>query len=530
MNTYAKIAGGIGLVMLLTSPFTFLFTSGSKEATLIKAGLGLALIAFYIATHWKKLTGKEKKAGNMTEGGRSTFFYSSSIAMGLLLLVVLGAINFIVARRGQTWDLTTKKIYSLSPQTMNTLKDLKEPIKAIAFIKADNPIYEYTEKLFKRYTSETDKFQYEFKNPEANPKLAAKFALKEGQTTVVLVKGTEPNETHTTISAPTEQELTNGLTKLTKVGQQKVYYLVGHGEWPLEDTGGMNADEQAISVASEFKSSLVQDGYSPEAINLLQKGELPKDAAAVVIAGAKTPFTEKELSLLDAYLEEGGRLVYLADQSADPGLGPLLAKYGITVETGMVVDPQTNPQSPFVVATPVFGDHEITAQLKKMRAMVQFPATRAFGMLKQGTLSGVTTTPLVLTLPTAWVESNPTDGATLDAGEKAGSVPVAMIASRDTKAAPNKRFDEARVVVFGASRLIVDANWGHEANRNLVLNAMGWASTQIDKITIRPPDRDISTIDMNTDLMNKIRFLSADAWPVLLIGFGLAIWVSRRNK
>lgn len=530
MNTFAKIAGGIGLVILLTSPFTFLFTSGSKEAALIKAGIGLTLIAFYVATHWKKLTGKEKLAGSMTQRGRSGFFYISSALMAVALIAVLGVVNFITAKRGQTWDLTKKKIYSLSDQTTRTLKDLKEPVKAIAFIKTDNPVYEYTERLFKRYTAESDKFQYEFKNPEQNPKLAAKFAIKEGQTTVVLVRGAEPLEVHTTISAPTEQELTNGLIKITQVGQQKVYYLLGHGEWPLEDTGGMTGDEKAISVAAEFKSSLVQDGYAPEAMNLLEKGELPKDAATVVIAGAKTPFSEKELSVLDKYLEQGGRLVYFADQSTDPGLGPLLAKYGIVVESGMVVDPQTNPQSPFVVATPVFGDHEITALLKKMRAMVQFPATRAFGMLKQGTLSGVITTPLVLTLPTAWVETNPTEGATLDMGEKAGSVPVAMIASRDTKAAADKRFDEARIVVMGASRLIVDANWGHEANRNLVLNALAWASTQVNKITIRPPDRDISTIDMNPELMNKIRFLSADAWPVLLIGFGLAIWVSRRNK
>jgi|CXWL01.1.fsa_nt_gi ABC-type uncharacterized transport system involved in gliding motility auxiliary subunit len=529
MNTFAKIAGGIGLVILLTSPFTFLFT-GSRDAALIKAGIGLTLIAFYVATHWKKLTGKEKLAGSMTQRGRSGFFYSSSALMGVVLVAVLAGINFIVAKRGQTWDLTKKKIYSLSAQTTQTLNDLKEPVKAMAFIKTDNPMYEYSERLFKRYAAESDKFQYEFKNPDQSPKLNAKFAIKQGQTAVVLVSGTEPNQTHTTISAPTEQELTNGLIKITQVGQQKVYYLLGHGEWPLEDTGAAPADQRDVTVASEFKSSLVQDGYAPEAINLLEKGELPKDAAAVVIAGAKTPFSQAELGLLDQYLEQGGRLVYLADESADPGIAPLLAKYGITIEPGMVMDPRNNPQSPFVVATPVFGDHEITALLKKMRVMVQLPYTRAFGMLKQGTLSGVTTTPLVLTLPTAWVETNPAEGATLDMGEKAGSVPVAIIASRDTKAAREKRFDEARIVALGSSLLIVNASWGNEANRNLVLNVMAWASTQVNKITIRPPDRDISTIDMNPELMNKIRFLSADAWPVLLIGFGLAIWVSRRNK
>jgi len=102
--------------------------------------------------------------------------------------------------------------------------------------------------------------------------------------------------------------------------------------------------------------------------------------------------------------------------------------------------------------------------------------------------------------------------------------------TRNTSGAQNKRFDEARLVVVGDSELLLDSNWGHEGNRNLVMNALGWTTAQVDKITIRPPDRATSTLQLDAELLSRIRFISADVLPLSLLGLGLAIWLSRRNK
>jgi hypothetical protein len=101
--------------------------------------------------------------------------------------------------------------------------------------------------------------------------------------------------------------------------------------------------------------------------------------------------------------------------------------------------------------------------------------------------------------------------------------------TRDTKAAPGKRFDEARVVVMGDSELLLDSNWGHEGNRNLVMNAVGWAAHQVERITVRPPDRELSTLELEPGMLEKLRFVSTDLLPLSLMGLGLAIWLSRRN-
>jgi hypothetical protein len=52
----------------------------------------------------------------------------------------------------------------------------------------------------------------------------------------------------------------------------------------------------------------------------------------------------------------------------------------------------------------------------------------------------------------------------------------------------------------------------------------------VQKITIRPPDRDISTLDLTNDLYLKIVFFSIDGFPTLLIALGIAIFVSRKSR
>ena len=52
----------------------------------------------------------------------------------------------------------------------------------------------------------------------------------------------------------------------------------------------------------------------------------------------------------------------------------------------------------------------------------------------------------------------------------------------------------------------------------------------MQNITIRPPDRDISTLDLDEAMLGRIRFLAMDLLPMLLVGIGLTIWMTRRHQ
>jgi ABC-type uncharacterized transport system involved in gliding motility auxiliary subunit len=521
LRTLGKILGALGLVALLSAPYTYFVTTGSPWMAATKAILGVLLLGAYFAT-------------NLGEFGqfasrRSTFYLVSTVATVLVVVVALGAVNYVVVKKGKSWDLTSKKIFTLAPQTRSALAGLKEKVRAYAFLAPTDPDYEQVDRLLKRYREQApEKFEVVFKDPRKAPDLAQKYQLREGQTTLVLTRGEGEKENHTTVSVSngvTEQDLTNALIKLNAVGEQKVYFTTGHGEWPLEPT-----QPRDPASLSELKKTLLQEGYVPGTINLADAKEVPRDAALVVVAGARSKFGKAEAEQLGKYLAQGGRLLYFAEAGAEPGLDGLLAKAGIQVDPGLVADDVYAIDSPYLVVSHFFGDTELARDLKKAQYNVQFPTARGLTVLGQGLAEGTQVAPVLTTSPNGFEVKVPTENPQRQSGDKAGSIPLIVQSTRNVGDAEGKRNDEMRLVAFGDSEILVDPNWGDEPNRNMVMNAFAWATSQVQKITIRPPDRDISTIDLDAPRLARIRFLATDLVPFGLLGVGLAIWLNRRNK
>ncbi|MCY1079903.1 GldG family protein [Archangium lansingense] len=520
-----KILGGFGLLLLFSSPFTLFFSSGSFALVATKVVAGLVLVGLYFATNFKQF--------GQFASRRSSFFFGSTALMVLLTLGALLAINYIAYKKNQRWDLTEKKIFTLSPQTLSTLKGLREPVRAIGFIPTDHPAYEALQATFDRYHVEApERFEYSFKDPRRHPDLTEKYSLTESQTTVVLTRGEGSSETHTKLNIVSEQELTNALIKLTRVSEQKVYFVVGHGEWPLNQPMPMSGQRGRTTSLSEMKQQLTQEGYSTREINLAGGTTVPRDASLVVIAGAKGRYSPSEVESLRQYLAAGGRMIYFAEAYGEPGpeLSGLLAEYGVGIDPGVVADAQFNGGSPYVVLSLFYGRHEISQPLSQRQLNIEFPTARALNVRTLGLAEGVKVVAVVSTSPFGWVELTPDDKPAAGEGERTGQIPLVTASTRNTSGAQDKRFDEARLVVVGDSELLMDSNWGHEGNRNLVMNAFGWATTQEDKVTIRPPDRTASTLQLDEDMLNRVRFVSTDVLPLSLLGVGMAIWLSRRNK
>lgn len=524
MKTLGKVAGGVGLLLTLTSFVTLFVTSGSYVAFGVKLGLGVAMLVLWSVTNSEKIA----------TWTRSVFFFSSSAAIGVVFIALMVGANFIVARRNQTWDLTNKKLFSLSQQTRDTLKDLKDPVKIVIF--TVTPLPDSIDDLFQRFTKETDKLTWEVKDPRKAPDLVAKYKIREQQFAAVLVRNPgAPTESSTTANLPKladaaegEQEFTNALIRLEKVGEQRVYFLEGHGEVPLDPEERPMPQGGPTQVLTKVKAAFMNDGYVCETLNLGKTNEIPRDASVLISAGAKSAYTEGEKRLIEQYLDEGGRFLYFAEAAYEPGLDALLAKYGLQIDNGVIADPRVDPEQPYFIVAPFFGDHPTVAALKSNKLNLLFFSARSITVLREGTLPGVTALNTVLTTPEAWLETKPDEDPKLDPGEKAGQLGVVAVSTRDVTS-PTKRFDQARVVAFGDVQVLLDL-FSIEGDRNLVLNVMGWVSNQPKKLTIRPPDRDISSLQVDAAMLSNIRLVVMDVLPMLLIGVGLTVWLTRRSR
>lgn len=525
VSTLGKILGALGMVALCSAPYTYFISAGSGWAAGVKALLGVMLIGGFFATNVGDL--------GQFASRKATFFFLNTAAMALGVLVALSALNYLVAKRGKSWDLTAKRIFTLAPQTSGVLGALPGPVRVLAFVSARDPGYDSCQRMLQRFHHRAkDRFDYTFRDPHQAPDLAQKFHLREGQTTLVLSRGEGTKETRVLINYPSgqdlsEQELTQALMKLVQVGTEKVYVLAGHGEWPLEKDPG---DGPNASSIAELASSMQQEGYVIEPLNLAGRTEVPRDAALVLLAGSRGRISAPEERSLADYMDQGGRLVVFAEAEQDMGLKTLLARYGVELDPGIIADDHYSVQSPYVIVSAFYSDHPMARELKRLQLNVQLPTARGLSVLKEGLAAGVVAEPVLLTSPFAWEELTLAADPVRSNGEKSGSIPLVVASTRKINATPERRFEEARLVVVGDSELLVDANWGHEANRNLVLNAFAWATHQAAGITLRPPDRDISTLDVNDKVMRRIRFASTDLLPLALLGIGLAVWLRRRDQ
>lgn len=522
-----KILGAFGLLLLLSSPITLFVTAGWGLLFAAKVALGLVLVGVYVATNFRQFSQFASR--------RSSFFFASSALLVLVTLVALVALNYIATQKAVRWDLTEQKVFTLSSQSVNVLHGLKEPIRAMAFLPPEHPAYEAVRGSLERYHAEAPElFDYTFTDPRRHPDLAAKYNLREGQVTVVLSRGEGEHEAHTSLNTISEQELTSALLKLAQTSTQKVYFVIGHGEWSLERIQTLPQPSQRGHPTSltEFKQQLEQEGYSSQELNLAGGTTVPRDAALLILAGSKTPLAEPEVESLRTYLSSGGRLMLFAEAYGEPGpdLAELLAEYGVAIDPGVVADAQFNGGSPYIVVSLFFGQHEITKPLAQRQLNVELATARGLTVLQQGLLPGVKVEPVVLTSPFGWEETTPNDKPRPDPEERKGQIPLMTVSTRSTVMAPYKRYDEARLVVLGDSELLLDSRWGQEGNRNLVMNALAWATHQQDKIAIRPPDRATSTLSLDVAMLNRLRFISTDVLPLSLLGVGLAIWLSRRNQ
>ncbi len=153
---------------------------------------------------------------------------SCSIAFILILVVV----NVIVYKNPAQWDWTEGKQNTLARETIDTLKALPTPVHAIGFFttRASNSS---TLDLFTKIKAKSNgKFTYEFVDPETNPAKAQQYKITQDASVVLVMQNRQELLTN-----PTEQEFTNALVRLMNPGQRVVYFLTGHGERDIQNSG-----------------------------------------------------------------------------------------------------------------------------------------------------------------------------------------------------------------------------------------------------------------------------------------------------
>jgi len=509
MKRISRICGITGLVAFHLALLIQLARPGHLS---VKIGMaaGALLMIFYVITSFddvkRVLTARALR-------------YGSNLAVLIVVVVaIVVAVNYIAASHQARWDVNADKLYTLSDQTVKLLEGLKEPVQVTAFYLPEEPDYTKSQDLFDSYRYISKNFVYEFVDYRRKPELVKSFGVTNSGPRIVLkYDGKEAR-----VKDVTEEGLTNGLVKVTRKGSQKVYFAQGDGEKSIEDKTETGYSDNAEALKNE--------GFEVAKI-MLAVTEIPKDAAAIIVAGPQKPMLPGVVKALEQYLNQGGHLMIMAEPETETGLGGLLGEYGITLGNDMIIDTMSKlfgggPTMPVVAQ---YEEHEIT---KGFSLMSIFPTARSVNVAAKPP-EGVKVLTLASTSQTAWADTGfkelRSGQASFDEEkDKKGPIPVAAVATKTITG--GEASAEARLVVFGDSDFADNQFRTFSGNGDLFLNSVSWLAKQEENITIRAKSRTASRLFLTQAQSDFIFYTTMMIIPLAFFSAAFIIWRSRKNR
>src|SRR5690606_17070705 len=304
----------------------------------------------------------------------------------LLLAVAILGIYLLESLLPFRIDLTEEKRYSVHPATKELLASLEEPIEVEILLTGDLPggmrrlqnSIEETLRTFNAYSSYPIDFYYldplslEGEEQEEYILTLAQdyginptnlFASRGGGQTSRLIfpgvvvkseefetgtlllkgeRGMSPDEILNLSVENLEFEISHAIKRLVARQKPAIGIIIDHGEMEVDD--GFGLVEALVGDYEVYKVPLDQAKSVADLLTF----------EALIIAGPREAFQEREKYLLDQYLMHGGNLLFFLDQLAvdlsqasgegtvampfDSGLEELLFRYGIRINKDLMED------------------------------------------------------------------------------------------------------------------------------------------------------------------------------------------------
>ncbi|MDR0315877.1 MAG: GldG family protein, partial [Treponema sp.] len=413
--------------------------------------------------------------------------YATLLTLALVIGLIL--VNLIMGSFPLQLDMTEGKLFSLSGQTIQVLEQIKSPVNIYGLWAAGQENVDVTE-ILDLYMARNRNIRYQAVDPDRNPGLLSKFDPDEqgigpGSVIVEGAKGFrvispyelyDINSVYNQLSITgiaVEHRLTSALIYVETGITPVIYEVVGHGENLL---------------ASLYIADMVErENYSLKQLNLIQSN-IPADASALIINSPKTGISRPEADKILDYLEQGGRLLVLADYRTEDlsMLNEILSSYGIGLDYGIVIENHTSYSLGNVyLGISDMKNHDIVKPLHDKQTPVIMPF--AMGVSETGIKRRtVEIIPLLASSGNSWLSSDiEAPPSYMLPSDKGGPITTA-VAIVDTQFIQGDE-KQARIVVIGSGAILHSiTNFGQiPANLDFFMNSLTWLEDRPEALGVR---------------------------------------------
>jgi ABC-type uncharacterized transport system involved in gliding motility auxiliary subunit len=489
-----------------------------------------ALVLVHLILRWEDAT--------QGLGRRQMKYGTNTFVLVVVVLLILGAVNYLANRHSKRFDLTEGQRYSLADQTQKVLAGLEDEV-TITYFQREREMLGGRDRL-SEYQALSDNLQVEFVDPVQSPARAQAFDVR-GPWPILIVQQGDQRER---ISNDSEEEITNAILKVTREGKKTVCVVEGQGERSIEDSS-----ERGFSGA---RSALTNDLYEVQSVFLLREKTVPAECTVLVVPGPENDLAPEAISPIRDFVAAGGKALVMVEpelETSFPNLVALLEEWNIEAGGDVVVDVSGMGQlfgaselAPLVIDYPY---HAIT---RDFRVMTLFAGARSM-QKGEGTVEGVSTQDLARTSEQSWAETTLTLEGALEfdeATDRLGPISLAAVATIQGEAPepgpppdadagddPEGETDEpeapeGRVVAVGDADFASNSFLGFQGNQDLFLNMVAWLAEDADMISIRPKEPENQSLFLSRQVQQNVAWVALVILPLFFVVAGVVSWWRRR--
>ena len=543
---------GIGAIVV--GVLIWIFLRGLEGPSYIVIGIGLAILIvdaiISLATVRQAVFGRRGRYGLNTA---IVFIVFLTIA-----IIVNFSLHWAVDRPNPAaWlrvDTTATKQFLLEEQVVNTLENLKEPVKITAFFAtntaADAAAWRDTEDMLSEFRRRSGDFEltYELVDPEINPNVATGFGVTQFPALAIqgteslrteIVVGANPNETSGVF---TEQQVVTGLLVINEIRQKKVLFVTGHSERDVLDINESTSVGLAARALNRENYVVLVETLQ-ELATRLAIGDPLEVPAVLVFSNPTQELLPIDQNALLEYARSGGSIMFLLEPDDTPDtFKQFLSRYGVAVGDGEVAD-----RASYV------GGNETFIQVKKSNQQLPpHPITDDFEVLY---MPGVThfgwtidpaavplvddITPVVRqgllasTTLYSWSETDP-DFIGFDQGvDIQGPLPIALAVEAIGELAGGTYSDgestiSMNMVLIGDTDFATNNYFGSANNADLFINSVNFLAKDVELISIRAKTEADRQMFLTKNERDFVRWSGWLLMPALVSIFGFWTWWRRR--
>ena len=453
----------------------------------------------------------------------------------LALIGIVALFNYVVASSDVVADLTASEQYTLAPQTLEILTEqLDHPVEATAFVVDDanavTPFEALTAERMVDYLRQFERrsdgrFSYRVVDPERFPDIA--YAKDVTRWPSVVFENTASGVRQTVLgSSNPEQDFLTAVLVILGLGQKSVYVLDGYSGWDLTDQDDPDA-AQALGFALR---GLEGDSYRWGTLNLIEDPRIPDGASLVIAAAPDHDLGSEDGAALNAYLEQGGRLLALLEPDPPGSWRALIARWGIDALHGYVIDPESHVAGSEWV--PLVGNEGVLAtDIVPEAGTTFFPGLAPIWVVRspQSMPTLVDLRPLALTTESSFASDAPERVRRLPTDLPGPFMVGAVARVRGAVDQPVPASAPITTVgVFGDADFISNRYFYAFSNSDLFLNTVNHMIGDEALISIRPKPTVFREMAMTPRELEVVRYIGWFLLPLLVALLGSAVWWVRR--